>query len=211
MDVLNTFNYYLNMPVLELIAVITALLYVVFAAKGSIWCWPMALVSTLLYTAIFYDVYLWMDSVLQVYYFGMAIIGWLNWKQAKQNSSHLLPIHTMPLRFHLKAIVVLTFLGWLVGYFMSTYTPTDFPYIDALTTVFAVFGTYLVVKRVLENWLYWVVIDLVSIFLYIEKDLQPTAALFIFYTGFALFGFIQWYKMYQQQNSAELTLAAGND
>ncbi|GLX81829.1 nicotinamide riboside transporter PnuC [Thalassotalea eurytherma] len=211
MDFLSTFNYYLNMPVLELIAVITALLYVIFAAKGSIWCWPMALISTLLYTAIFYDVYLWMDSVLQVYYFAMAIIGWLNWQQAKQKSSHLLPIHTMTLGFHLKAIAGLVVLGMLVGYLMATYTPTDFPFIDALTTVFAVFGTYLVVKRVLENWLYWVVIDLVSIFLYIEKDLQPTAALFVFYTGFALFGFIQWYKMYRLQNAEQLSLATNNE
>ncbi|WP_226960733.1 nicotinamide riboside transporter PnuC [Thalassotalea sp. LPB0316] len=205
MDVVASFNYYLNLPVLEAIGVVTALLYVIFAAKGSIWCWPMALVSTLVYTAIFYDVYLWMDSLLQVYYFAMAIIGWLNWNRAKQQQTNDLPIVSYTGCFHLKAVALLALVSLALGWLMASYTPTDFPYIDAATTVFAVFGTYLVVKRVLENWLYWVVIDLVSIFIYIEKDLQPTALLFVFYTVFAGYGFFQWFKMYKSQANLALS------
>lgn len=203
MSFIETFQAYMDMPVLELIATFTALLYVLLAAKGNILCWPMALVSTALYTYIFYDVYLWMDSVLQVYYFAMAIVGWINWRQAKaqQAQSSTLPINTWSLKSHAIAIGSLAVISLILGELMSRYTPTDFPYLDSATTVFAVFTTYLVVKRVLENWLYWVVIDLVSIYLYIEKDLQPTVALFVFYTGFAVYGYFQWRKMHQVQNN----------
>ncbi|MGB1263801.1 MAG: nicotinamide riboside transporter PnuC, partial [Cognaticolwellia sp.] len=76
-------NYFTTLPVLELIAVLAALLYVVLAAKGNIWCWPVAILSTVLYTVIFYDVYLWMDSALQLYYLLMAIYGWFCWRKNK--------------------------------------------------------------------------------------------------------------------------------
>jgi len=207
MDILESITYYMNLPFLETIAVITALLYVILAAKGNILCWPMALISTLLYTAIFYEVYLWMDSLLQVYYFAMAILGWINWKKAKEQQTLGLPVTFLSIRFHGVAVASLVIISLAVGFLMDNYTPTDFPYIDAATTVFAVFATYLVVKRVVENWLYWVVIDIVSIFIYIEKGLAPTAFLFAFYTLFAVYGFVQWFKLYKgqqlQQSPAE--------
>ena len=92
--------------------------------------------------------------------------------------------------------MVSVILGWL----MANYTPTSFPYLDSVTTVFAVFATYLVVKKVLENWLYWIVIDVVSIYLYIEKDLAPTAALFILYIFMATYGYFKWAEKYKQRH-----------
>ena len=74
-------TYFTTLPVLELIAVVASLLYVVLAAKGNLWCWPAAILSTVLYTVIFYDVYLWMDSALQLYYLLMAVYGWLCWRK----------------------------------------------------------------------------------------------------------------------------------
>jgi nicotinamide mononucleotide transporter len=84
---------------------------------------------------------------------------------------------------------------------MANFTPADFPYFDASTTVFAVFATYMVTKKVLENWLYWVVIDFLSIYIYIEKGLTPTAVLFALYVVLALYGYIKWQQTYQQQQA----------
>ena len=207
--------YFSQLPFFELLAVCTALIYVVLAAKGNIWCWPAALVSTLLYTSIFYDVYLWMDSALQVYYMGMALYGWYCWRnnandtglkqpvsdQIKQASSPL-QIKKWRASTHFIAITILSLLSLLLGWFMANYTPTHFPYFDAATTVFAVFATYLVTQKVLENWIYWIVIDFASIYLYLEKELTPTATLFVLYVGLALYGYIQWLKLYKQQNTA---------
>lgn len=196
-------TYFTTLPVLELIAVVASLLYVVLAAKGNIWCWPAAILSTVLYTVIFYDVYLWMDSVLQLYYLLMAVYGWLCWR--KQNNENTSQTKTLlysqwSLQRHTVVIIALTLLSLALGWLMASYTPTHFPYLDSATTVFAVFATYLITQKVLENWLYFIVIDFVSIYLYIEKALIPTAALFACYVILASYGYWQWRKLYQQQN-----------
>lgn len=206
-----TFNYFASAGYIELVAVVTALAYVIFAAQGSLWCWPAAMISTVLYTVIFYEYYLWSDSALQIYYFAMAIYGWWNWQKNKETSvnTEVIEIAEYQLAFHIKAIILLTIASLSVGYLMDNFTPTDFPYLDAATTVFAVFGTYLVAKRVLENWLYWVVIDLVSIYLYLEKGLVPTAALFIVYVFIASYAYYNWRKMLtKQKQPAELNASA---
>lgn len=212
-------TYFTTLPVLELIAVVASLLYVLLAAKGNIWCWPAAILSTVLYTVIFYDVYLWMDSALQLYYLVMALYGWYCWQKnvakacddggnenlADKVNNQALPYSQWSLQRHSIAIIALSLLLLVLGWLMATYTPTHFPYLDSATTVFAVFATYLITQKVLENWLYFIVIDFVSIYLYIEKSLVPTAALFACYVILAAYGYWQWRKMYQQQNKNLVT------
>jgi nicotinamide mononucleotide transporter len=207
-------TYFTTLPILELIAVVASLLYVVLAAKGNLWCWPAAILSTVLYTVIFYDVYLWMDSALQLYYLFMAAYGWLCWRKnavahninsdslANNVNNKALLYNQWTLQRHSIMIIALSLLSIVLGWLMATYTPTHFPYLDSATTVFAVFATYLLTQKVLENWLYFVVIDIVSIYLYIEKGLIPTAALFACYVILASYGYWQWRKLYslQQQN-----------
>jgi nicotinamide mononucleotide transporter len=96
------------------------------------------------------------------------------------------------LKTHLKLIGITTLISLFIGYGMATYTQAAFPYLDAATTCFAVMTTYLVAKKVLENWLYWVVIDLVSIYLYLSKGLMLTSLLFVLYVGLAVVGYFLW-------------------
>lgn len=198
------YQYFISLPLLELLAVATALLYVVLAAKQNILCWPAALISTVLYTVIFYDVYLWMDSLLQIYYFVMAGYGWYCWQGSKRSATQSpthssTPILQWTLAQHVKWCISLVFISLGLGYLMANYTPTHFPYLDSLTTVFAVFATYLVTQKVLENWLYWIVIDFVSIYLYIEKSLTPTAFLFAIYVVIAFIGYLAWQRDFKNQ------------
>ena len=197
-------TYFTTLPLLELIAVLTSILYVVLAAKGNIWCWPAAIISTVLYTVIFYNVYLWMDSLLQLYYLLMALYGWFCWRKNKtldiNTQSNVLLYSQWSLQRHSVIILVLTLVSLVLGWLMATYTPAHFPYLDSATTVFAVFATYLVTQKVLENWLYFIVIDIVSIYLYVEKGLIPTAALFASFVIFATYGYWQWRKQYKLQS-----------
>ena len=194
-------DYSANLPWLELVAMLLALAYVILAAVGSIWCWPAAFISTALYTVVFYDVLLLMDSALNVYYLVMALYGFWVWQKdisTNQNQDNLvLTIVSWQLSFHVKACFILTVISFVLGYVMANYTPADFPYLDTFTTVFAVFATYLVTQKVLENWLYWVVIDAVSIYLYQAKDLMPTVVLFSLYTVIATFGYLKWQNLYK--------------
>ena len=210
-------SYFTTLPTLELLAVVTSLLYVILAAKGNIWCWPAAILSTVLYTVIFYDVYLWMDSALQLYYLVMALYGWYCWRKNAENkpnegdslanhaNSETLLYSQWSLQRHSIAIIALSLLSLVLGWLMATYTPTHFPYLDSATTVFAVFATYLLTQKVLENWLYFIVIDFVSIYLYIEKGLVPTAALFTCYVVLASYGYWQWRKLYLQQKQCNVS------
>jgi nicotinamide mononucleotide transporter len=206
-------DYAANLPWLELIAMLLALVYVLLAAVGSIWCWPAAFISTALYTYIFYDVLLLMESALNVYYLIMAVYGYWVWHKDtainnKQNNLTLI-IVTWSASFHVKACTVLTITSLILGYLMANFTPADFPYIDTFTTVFAVFATYLVTQKVLENWLYWLVIDAVSIYLYLAKDLMPTVVLFNIYIGVAIFGYFKWKTLYKNNQANASKPVAG--
>lgn len=192
------FSYFSQLPLLELLAVVLSIAYVVLAARVNPWCWPAAFVSTLLYVYIFYDVYLWMDSLLNVYYLFMAIYGSYCWNKARRcpiaanKLQTLVEISEWQVKQHIIAIILLSLASYAIGWVMANYTPTHFPYLDATTSVFAVFATYLITQRVLENWLYWIIIDTVSIYIYIEKGLMPTAFLFVCYTVVAVYGYLNW-------------------
>mgnify|MGYP000503452195 CR=1 FL=1 len=193
-------DYAINLPWLELVAMLFALAYVLLAAIGSIWCWPAAFVSTAIYTYIFYDVLLLMDSALNIYYLVMAMYGFWVWQRDisinNEYSSSSLAIISWRLNFHVKACLILTIISLVLGYLMANYSPADFPYLDTFTTVFAIFATYLVTQKVLENWLYWLVIDAVSIYLYVSKDLMPTVVLFGIYIIIATWGYFKWRSLY---------------
>ena len=203
----NFIDYLTTLPWLELVAMLLALAYVILVAQGSLWCWPAAFISTALYTVIFYDVLLLMDSALNVYYLVMAVYGYWAWqKNASTNAIQNQSTENLPLaiiswsaNWHLKACLILTVISFILGYIMANYTAAAFPYLDTFTSVFAVFATYLVTQKVLENWLYWLVIDAVSIYLYLEKGLMPTVVLFIIYVLIAGYGFLKWQRLYKNK------------
>ncbi|WP_341501178.1 nicotinamide riboside transporter PnuC [Gallaecimonas sp. GXIMD4217] len=177
----------------ELLAVLLAIAYLVLAMRQSQWCWPAALGSTLIYVVLFYDVALLSESLLNLYYMAMAFYGWWSWRQGRANRT--LPITTRPLWWHgaFIAVGVVASLAW--GHFMASYTSASYPYLDAATTCFAVMTTWLVTQKVLENWLYWIVIDAVSIWLYAQKELAMTAALFVAYVVMATLGYLSWRRL----------------
>ncbi len=173
-----------------------AIAYILLAIRQSIWCWPAAFLSTLIYAILFFDVSLLMDSALNVYYLIMAVYGWYSWKYSGKLQEKELEITTYGLNKNIKIIAVLTVISLAFGYIMANYTHADFAYIDSFTTVFAVFGTYMLAKKVIENWIYWIVIDAVSIYIYIQKGLNLTAIMFIIYTVLAFVAYKKWSKEY---------------
>jgi nicotinamide mononucleotide transporter len=188
---------------IELFATLLALSYTLLAIKHSLWCWPAALLSTLLTLHIMVQSQLFTDALLQLYYAGMAIYGWLNWRRMTAQS-HGVPetVVEWDLLRHLQLISGTAAAGVLLGYLMATYTSTDFAYLGAQISCFAVVSTWLVAKKVVSNWLYWFVIDAASIYMYLQKDLYFFSALFLIYTVIVIMGYLAWRSSYQlQQNS----------
>jgi nicotinamide mononucleotide transporter len=182
----------------EIIAVAAAIAYLGFAIRQQIVCWLFAAISTAIYIWLFIEAKLYMESVLNLFYLVMAGYGWHVWRSGHQDG-HDRPVVTWPLRIHLMAIVVLALLSALSGYVLSENTDAAFPYIDSLTTWFAVWGTLLVARKVLENWWYWLLIDIASILIYWSRDLELTALLFVVYVIMIPFGLISWTKSMREQ------------
>ena len=223
-DVLLTIQQAFNeaslMTFWEAIAVMLALAYLILAMRTNIWCWSAAFISTAIYTVLFWNVSLLMESVLNIYYMGMAVYGYWLWlqvplsQQTQQQKNDQLNIETNQVNIiswawtsHVLLIGMTLIVSMLVGYFMANYTSAAFPYIDAATTCFAVVTTYLVAKKVLENWLYWVVIDFVSIYLYFQKGMMLTSGLFILYVVMAVGGYMMWRKKYHHNIIVQDNLA----
>lgn len=187
---------------LELAATLLALSYTVLAIRHSLWCWPAAFVSTGLTLQIMMQSQLFTDALLQLYYAGMAIYGWLNWRKMTAQS-HGVPqiVAEWGWQAHLKLILATSMVGLGMGYLMATYTQTDFAYLGSQISCFAIVSTWLVAKKVLSNWLYWVVIDAASIYMYLQKDLYFFSALFLIYTVIAAVGYLAWRSSYQLQQS----------
>lgn len=208
----------------ELVAVILGIAYLVLAMKQSIWCWYAAFGSTAIFIGLFWDVSLLMESALNVYYLIMAVYGWWLWRANKradnksENSrsadvSEELPIQSWGLKQHLLAIGSVIVLSCISGYLLSENTSAVLPYLDSFTTWGAVITTWMVAKKVLENWLYWIVVDSVAIFLYIDRELYLTALLMAVYVVLVIIGWFNWLPQFKaqlkaQQNSDDNTVLA---
>jgi nicotinamide mononucleotide transporter len=183
----------------EASAVVLGIAYLLLAVRESLWCWYAAFASTAIFLFLFWDVSLLMESGLQAYYLVMAVYGWWQWQQGSATGSKL-AISRWSARQHLAAITGVVLAAALSGTLLAQNTGAAMPYVDSFTTWGAVLTTWMVTRKVLENWLYWLVIDAVSIGLYLDRGLYLTALLFVVYIVIAGYGFWQWRQHYRQQN-----------
>lgn len=186
---------------MENLAVILAIGYLLLAIRQNILCWICAALSTSIYIYLFFNAKLYMESLLNLFYFLMAIYGWISW--SSKNKNEILRISQWTKKIHILAITIITFLSLLMGFLLSLKTDAAFPYIDSMTTFFSIWATYLVAKKILENWWYWLVIDLVSMMLYWSRDLQMTSLLFLLYIFMIPFGMYSWKKSFEEYSNAQ--------
>ena len=184
---------------LETLAVVLGIGYLLLAMLESSLCWYFAFLSTALYVWIFGDVSLYMESALNVYYMAMAVYGWLQWQRGGADKSGVKIIRWTS-KQHILGVVIILAASITSGYLLSSNTAAKLPYLDSFTTWGSIFTTIMVAQKVLENWLYWIVINSVSIYLYIDRGLDQTAAMFFLYLGLATVGFLMWKKAYDTQN-----------
>jgi len=194
-----------NMTWIEIWAVITGLIYVILAVSENIWCWFFGIISSLLSIYLFYTGKLYAESVLYFYYVIAGIYGWYAWVNRKEeeakildhsNEGSKLKIHTWDLKAHGITIVFGMFAAYVLAYVLENYTDAKIPRLDAFTTVFSFIATYMVTRKVLENWIYWIIIDVVTTGMYFQRAYYLYALLMIVYTVIAILGYIKWRKTY---------------
>lgn len=184
----------------EATAVLLGIAYLLLAMRESLYCWYAAFVSTAIFLVLFWDVGLLMESALQVYYLTMAVYGWWHWQQSRTGQQALAICSWRP-RQHLLAIGSVLLVSALSGALLQRYSSAALPYLDSFTTWGSILTTWMVARKILENWLYWLVIDSVSIYLYLDRALYLTALLFVLYLVIVVFGYFQWLRHYRTQSS----------
>jgi len=182
----------------EIVAALLGMAYIIFASRESQWCWPLAFISTLIYTVLFWEGQLPMQALLNFYYIGMAVYGYMLWRKhgiAKDN----LAITSWSWNKQLIFILIGTVLSLITAYYLKVSETSQRPYLDASVTIFSVMNTFLMAKKIIQNWLYWVVINAAAVVLYAQSGFYATVILFAIYTVLAVIGYIHWLKLYQQQ------------
>ena len=179
---------------IEPTAVILAIIYLLLAIKQNISCWFAAFFSSLLYFFVMYSAGLYMEAGLQIFYCIMAVYGWTQWRITLPGNSKFL-VKTWNRDQHIKAILLIILLAIVSGWALEKFTNAALPFLDSLTTWGAIVTTYMVAKRLLENWIYWFVIDTISVFLFYSRGLILTSILFLVYLIIIYFGYKSWTQM----------------
>ena len=174
-----------------------AIAYLLLAIRENIWCWFCAGISTAIWAWVTFEARLYMDSVLNVFYFAMAVYGWRVWLTGRTDG-HKKPVVAWNVRTHSIALMAILVISSVNGFLLDTRTDAVFPYLDAGTTWAAIWATFLVARKVLENWWYWLVIDAVYVFLYWSRELELFAGLFVLYVAMIPFGIVSWTRSYRE-------------
>jgi len=182
-------------PWLEWLGTLTGFLCVYLAAKQHIWNWPISIISVGSYAILFYEAKLYGDTVLQFYFLSTAIYGWYYWiKRREEKKKPIVKASGNQIFLCLLAIIVLTI---SIGYLLDSKTNSDVPYIDAFCTSVSFVAQFLMTRKILQNWLLWVFVDICYIPLYIHKDLMLTAVLYFVFAVIAWNGYRDWQKSYK--------------
>lgn len=209
----------LSASFLDWLAILTSLLYVWLAAKDNNWCWFFAAISTAVWAwQSFFEYQLVSDGLLQIFYFVMAGVGLWRWTRGRTHKSpsplentldtpairspQVISIQSMSLNEHLLVIGGGLLGGLALGFLFSNTLVAAATYPDAITTVFSVITTFLLIGRRLENWLYWIVIDAVYIWIYGSTGAVLFALMMLINIGMAIYGYLNWRKELPTPNSA---------
>lgn len=183
---------------LEIIAVILGLGYLYFLIKEHIVCWLFGVLGSLVSIILFYRTGLYSESILYVYYVLIGIYGYYHWKKSLQESKNF-GVTDFSIQTYVYLIVLGEVLALILAYIFDNYTNANMPYLDAHTTVFSFIASYLEAKKKLASWKFWIVINAVTIVLYLNRDLNLYTGLTVVYLVFSFVGYFQWKRKMAQK------------
>lgn len=201
----------------ELVGTIFYLWSVWLIARRRIWTWPIGIVAVILYMLIFYQIRLYSDALEQVYYLLASVYGWWHWLRSPREGGTIVDVGFNRTKSVLFWLSVSLLLGTGLGAFMSRAhvlvpaifpDPASYPYLDALTTIGSFTAMWLMARRRIESWLYWIIIDVVGIGLYYVKGVKFIALLYVVLLGLAIKGFFSWSKQLRDVSPASAATRA---
>jgi nicotinamide mononucleotide transporter len=178
---------------IEVVSVLLSLVFVVAIVFKKIWAWPFGILGSIFSTILFYQSYLFSESLLNLYYVAAGFYGWYFWNKNKVTSTNFTCIE-ISIYKHLNYVLISLFLSTLLGLYFHNYTQASLPFLDSFTTIFSFLATYLQARKVLSSWFYWMILNFVSSGMYWYKDLNIYAVYSLFLFILSICGLISWRK-----------------
>lgn len=201
-SILEEIFHWIVLNYIEVAGSILGIIYVILATKQNIWCWYTGFVNVSIYIFVFFQARLYGDMALQIFYLIMSIYGWYQWKYAKTNKNDKLAISNINKKNFFVLLIITIVLSIMFGYIL-TFTNTDVPHWDGVTTALGLVGTWMTAKKYIENWLVWIVANTLCVGIYYYKALYPTVGFYFIITLLAIIGYFQWKKVLLKTKSLE--------
>ena len=179
--------------ILEIVAVVFGLLYLVFLIRENKICWYFGIIGSLISVFLFYKTQLYSEAILYIYYVFIGVYGFLLWNKSIEKNKEL-RIRSLSKKKCIYIIIIGVVLALLLGYIFETYTDASAPFLDAFTTSFSFIASYLEAKKYLSSWVFWIVINGLTIGLYWGKELHIYMGLTVIYLIFSFVGYVEWNK-----------------
>ena len=206
-DVKETFFTILGSPVsyVEFIGTVLGLVSVFLAARANILTWPTGIANAIFFLVIFYQIHLYSDMFLQMYFCGMGVYGWFSWKRRAEQDQGA--IRTLSNRNRLLLAALIATVVIVVGTFISRIHlvlpqvfdhPATYPYIDTFIAISSILATILLARRTFETWVLWIAVDITSIGLYSVKGVKLIAIEFVIFLALAVLGIYSWYRLWKR-------------
>lgn len=192
-------SFFTNLTIkdwIEICGTLTGLIYLWFSIRQSILTWPMGLLTSVLYIWIFFSAKFYAGMGLQFYYVFISIYGWWSWIHGDSgvNGDKILHISRTSLKLWTVIFSIFMIIFAVIAYILVNFTDSPIPYWDSFTTSLSIIATWMLARKKIEHWYLWMVVDTISIGLYIYRELYPTTLLFIAYTIMAVIGYFEWCK-----------------
>jgi nicotinamide mononucleotide transporter len=195
------------MSSIEIVAAAFGVISVFLSVRQNIWSWPTAIVNVGLYIIVFYESKLYADTGLQVVYVVLNAYGWYHWLYGGKNRTEL-PVTRTPARLWLLLVALGATGTALIGTLLSQKTDAALPYVDAMTTSTSLVAQWMMTRKLLENWIIWVAVDVVYIGMYIYKSLFVTAVLYLIFLILSAMGYVEWKRSLRVREMAALHVVA---
>ncbi len=189
---------YLTKSYLELAATVFGFIYIYYSIRGDIKLWIFGLLSSGLFAWVFFKSKVYADMGIQLYYVIISIYGWVHWYFYRGQKKEDIPVKRLNGIQWIIVMVGITLLFFLIGVFLDKFTDSDVPYWDAFTTAGGIIATWMLARKILEQWIIWIIVDFMSVILYLYKELYFSSLLLAVYTILAIIGFFEWKKKLEQ-------------
>jgi len=177
---------------IEILTVLFSLGFLVLLIRENKWCWLLGIISSILSIYLFYISKLYAESVLYIFYVGMGFYGWYVWDHRQRNEDF--KIVKWDLQKHLPYLGAGVLLTGIIYYIFKTYTDAARSLADSFSTSFSLVATYLEAHKIFRMWIYWIILNGFTVWLYFDRGLNIYAALMVIYFGFSIYGYFDWKK-----------------